>query len=83
MDNLKPAMRGHNHSKLLIIDNVLPDRNPSPQQCLMDMNMMTLAGKERSEKQWHILLKQAGFEILKIYEGKANMRLIEAALKEE
>ncbi|KAF2093546.1 S-adenosyl-L-methionine-dependent methyltransferase [Rhizodiscina lignyota] len=83
LENLKPAMRGHSHSKLLICDLVLPNRNPSAGFCLRDMNMMTIAGKERAEMQWRSLLDQGGFEIMQIIScDGGNFSVIEAVLRE-
>lgn len=82
MENLKPAMKDHPYSRMLISDYVLPNRNPNPEMCFMDLNMMTIAGKERSEMQWRALLDQAGFVILKVHECEAEMKVIETALKE-
>lgn len=82
LENLKPAMRGHPDSKLLICELVLPNRNPSAQFCLRDMNTIIVAGKERAEMQWQSLLDQGGFEILKIWPAE-HFSVIEAVLKSQ
>ncbi len=74
-------MRGSPHSRLLICELVLPDRNPSVGQVLRDMNMLVIAGKERNKIQWHKLLGQAGYKILDFYGLEStNSSIIEAVL---
>jgi hypothetical protein len=77
-------MRGYSHSRLLICDLVLPDRNPDIRKVLRDINMLLIAGKERNLGQWHRLLGQGGFRILKIHGiNNANSSIIEAVLDDE
>lgn len=61
-----PAMRGHD-SKLLIADLILPDTGVTKQIALRDVNMMQLAGVERSESQWHAVMKRSGFRIVDMF----------------
>jgi hypothetical protein len=80
--NLAPAMRGYK-SKLLICDIVLLDTKPDPQKVLYDINMFFMAGKERSLKQWHALLKGTGFRIENIFGLEEPVRsIIEVVLNE-
>lgn len=84
LSNLAPAMRGYSHSRLLICDLVLPDRNPDMRKVLRDIHMLLIAGKERNIEQWHRLLGQGGFRILKIHGiNNANSSIIEAVLDDE
>lgn len=77
-------MRGYSHSRLLICDLVLPDRNPDMRKALRDINMLLIAGKERNLGQWHRLLGQGGFKILKIHGiNNENSSIIEAVLDDE
>ncbi|KAL4890600.1 O-methyltransferase-domain-containing protein [Aspergillus ambiguus] len=82
LQNLAPAMRGYN-SKLLICDVVISDTRPDAQKVLYDINMIFLAGKERSVKQWERLLRGGGFRIERIV-GLENpgTSIIEAVLIE-
>ncbi|EKD16415.1 o-methyltransferase [Drepanopeziza brunnea f. sp. 'multigermtubi' MB_m1] len=81
--NLKTAMRGSPTSRLLICELVLPDRNPSASQVLRDINMLVIAGKERSKSQWNKLLGEAGYEIMGFYGSEsANSGIIEARLRQ-
>jgi len=56
-------------SLLLIDDIVLPESGVVPWRATMaDLNMMSaLAAKERSEKEWYLLLQSAGLKIVKIW----------------
>ncbi len=83
LTNLAPAMKGHPHSKLLICDLILADRYPEPAIVIRDINIMLLAGKERSLGQWHDLLGKTGFKIVNVYGMEvANSSIIEAVLNE-
>ena len=46
----------------------------------MDMSMMNMGGKERSEKQFADILTAAGLELTKVWKGFGTDRLLEARL---
>lgn len=46
----------------------------------MDMSMMNMGGKERSDKQFAEILTAAGLELTKVWEGFGADRLLEARL---
>ena len=46
----------------------------------MDMSMMNMGGKERSENQFVEILTAAGLELTKVWEGFGADRLLEARL---
>lgn len=76
-------MRGHAHSRLLICDLVLADRDPEPEKVIRDINMLVIGGQERNLIQWSALLKKGGFKIVKVHgEGGENSSIIEAVLDE-
>ncbi|KAF2228601.1 S-adenosyl-L-methionine-dependent methyltransferase [Viridothelium virens] len=81
--NMKPAMRGHD-SRLLLCETVLQDEQPIARDALRDINMLVIAGKERSVKQWDDLLQSEHFVIEKIHGLDGRMSaIIEARLKED
>lgn len=49
----------------------------------MDMSMMNMGGKERSEKQFAELLNAAGLELTKVMEGYGTDRLLEARIADK
>ncbi len=61
------------HGSLLIIEFILPPlvAHPDPQlegRLMSDLNMLAVTGgKERSEREWQILLGSAGFTLAKVY----------------
>lgn len=56
------------YSKILINENVVPDRGAHWQATSLDFIMMIdLAAKERTEKQWHSLIESVGLKITKIW----------------
>ncbi|PYI01158.1 S-adenosyl-L-methionine-dependent methyltransferase [Aspergillus sclerotiicarbonarius CBS 121057] len=72
------------YSRLLINENVIPDRGAHWQATGLDWVMMAdFAGAERTEAQWRELLTRAGFRILKIWTGDAwSESLIECEVVE-
>lgn len=75
-------MKGHN-SKLLIVEMVLSDSHPDASKALYDINMLFCAGKERSVKQWQLLLEGTGFKIQRVFGVDNPVRsVIEVVLEE-
>ncbi|KAL9090248.1 MAG: hypothetical protein Q9159_002053 [Coniocarpon cinnabarinum] len=69
---LRPAMQV-GHSKLLICENIMPERAQIPLAGALDLVMMgLLCSKERSEGQWRDLLDSAGFVVREIF-GQAEL----------
>ncbi|KAH6708912.1 O-methyltransferase-domain-containing protein, partial [Leptodontidium sp. MPI-SDFR-AT-0119] len=65
--NLAPAMRGFD-SRLLICDLVVGQMaSTQPYKALRDMNMMIMAGRERTVTDWEALLGKEGFRIVHIW----------------
>lgn len=65
--NLAPAMRGFD-SRLLICDLVVGQMaSMQPHKALRDMNMMIMAGRERTVDEWEALLGKEGFRIVHIW----------------
>jgi hypothetical protein len=55
------------YSRVLVNEWVVPERNPSRFMTIGDMNMMSIGGMERTEKQHRELLEAAGLKVEKIY----------------
>jgi hypothetical protein len=71
-------------SKLLIQENVLPNRGCPKRGALGDIAMMQHTGMERNEDQWRQLLSSVGFEILRIWRAElGTAAIIEVDLKDE
>jgi len=70
------------YSKLLINENVIPNRGAKAGSTGLDLLMMSIqCGSERTETDWKVLLESVGFKITKIWlveEGSES--LIEAEL---
>ncbi|KAL9050526.1 MAG: hypothetical protein Q9162_006591 [Coniocarpon cinnabarinum] len=78
---LKPAMR-KNYSRLLLHELAIPSENASLYQVTADLTMAALfSSRERSEEDWMVLLKGAGFRIVKIWRGSASEAVIEAEVE--
>ncbi|KAL2840664.1 S-adenosyl-L-methionine-dependent methyltransferase [Aspergillus pseudoustus] len=69
------------HSRIIIVDFVLPDTEAPLLQASLDIQMMSIgSGAERSKRQWTEMLRAAGLEIRGIWSGSPGMEsVIEAA----
>lgn len=82
LKNQVAAMKANPASKLLINDLVLPDVGANAQRTARDIIMLQCGGVERSEKQWHRILGEAGFRIEKFHNpDDLHNGVIEAVLK--
>jgi hypothetical protein len=75
-----PILRLQQHSKLLLVDMVLPDTNITMQEAIMDITMFPMGGMERTESQWKQLLSRSGLGIKKIWRGDEPEACIECQL---
>lgn len=81
LTSLKPGLiKGY--SKLLINENVIPDKGAHWVSTGLDMVMMAnFSASERTEQNWRVLLETAGFKIVKIWTYEPGTEsLIEAEL---
>ncbi|KAF2167807.1 hypothetical protein M409DRAFT_21955 [Zasmidium cellare ATCC 36951] len=71
------------YSKVLIQDEVIRDVGCEPQKASQDISMMMLGAMERSEGQWREVLREGGFEIVRIVRADVGgLGVIEAELVE-
>jgi ubiquinone/menaquinone biosynthesis C-methylase UbiE len=63
--------------KVLVVEIVVPAGNDPSFAKWMDLMMVTYGGKERSEKQYRELFRQAGLELTRIVPTKAGISVIE------
>jgi len=56
-------------SRLLITDMVLSNENAPREMAWEDLNMMTIGGMERTERQWRKLLDSCGLKIVRIWKN--------------
>ncbi|KAI9642381.1 hypothetical protein NHQ30_009185 [Ciborinia camelliae] len=68
-------------SKMVISEIVLPSSDADVEAGWMDITMMTLSGRERTEKQWVNLLTLSGLKLQKVRHGPGtNYAAVEAVL---
>lgn len=68
LERCREAM--HAHSRLLVVEHVLPENAGSGSAALLDLHMLVLlGGQERTRSQWEGLLSQGGFRLASITEG--------------
>ncbi|KAF6830342.1 O-methyltransferase [Colletotrichum plurivorum] len=63
-------------SKLLIVDNVVPNP-PAIKECVLDFIMLNLGGKERTAKGWEDLVVRAGLRLAKVHGMDKELQVIE------
>ena len=54
------------YSRVVIMDAVLPSRGASTFASLFDINMIAIAGIERTDEHWRKLLEGVGLRVVKI-----------------
>ena len=82
LSNIASAMAPD--SRLLIGEMVVPAKPEGIDKTVywMDMCMLIIGGKERSEAEFSVLLESAGLRLVKIWRSKAGSQtVIECALK--
>ena len=81
LKSIKPGLT-KGYSKLLINENVIPDKGAHWVSTGLDMVMMSsFSSSERTEQNWRELLESAGFKIVKIWTYEPGTEsLIEAEL---
>ena len=71
------------YSRLLIHEMIVPEQGASTFHAMLDMTMMAFnAGMERTEKQWRVLLENAGLRVIKVWEPLEDADgIVEAVLE--
>jgi hypothetical protein len=65
------------HSRIIIVDFVLPDTDTPLLQASLDIQMLSIgSGAERSKRQWIEMLQAAGLEIRGIWSGSPGMESV-------
>lgn len=69
-------------SKILIADNIIPDTVTSGMTAVMDMMMMAIGGKERTEQNFRDVADEAGLKVDGVWRAEGTTyAVIEASLK--
>jgi hypothetical protein len=79
LQNTLPAMS--EHSRVLIMEPVLPPIKAPLTAALVDIQMSQMGGGLRTEKQWRTFLGDAGFEVVRVVPSSSNQTVIEAVPK--
>jgi SAM-dependent methyltransferase len=67
------------HSRLLIVERVIPQGNEASEAKLFDINMLVaVGGRERTEREYEALLAGAGFALVQAIPTASPLTLIEA-----
>lgn len=71
-------------SRIVVADAVLPNVEASLFSSLLDINMMTLSGIERTENHWRELLYSVGLDVVGMQSlGDGRDGIIEAVLRNQ
>lgn len=65
------------------MDAVLPSQGASAYSSLLDINMIALAGIERTDPHWRELLEGVGLRVVRVEAGGMGDGIIEAVLSQE
>lgn len=65
-------------ARLLLVESVLPERGHDPFGCALDVAMLVLGGRERTEAEYADLLARAGFELSRVVPTMAPLSVVEA-----
>lgn len=81
LQQITPVMAAD--SKILIAENIFPERGMLPLGTLMDITMLCIGGKERTERNFREVLEKAGLEVDGVHMagGKLMYGIIEASLR--
>ena len=69
-----------NYSRIVIMDAVLPSVGASVFSSLLDINMIAVAGIERTDRHWRSLLEGVGLRVSNIEVPPAGDGIIEAVI---
>jgi hypothetical protein len=65
--------------KLILVDCVVPETNEPHFSKFIDLNMLVMTGgKERTEKEFEMLLADAGFKLLRVIPTGVPTSIVEA-----
>jgi hypothetical protein len=82
LGNCRRALEGRPDGLLLIVDSVVPQNSEPHMSKWLDLEMLLMpGGRERTEPEWHELMRKAGFEITRIVPMKASESVIEAKVQ--
>ena len=70
-------------SRIIILDAVLPNIGASAYQSLLDINMMPLAGIERTDRHWRELLQSVGLKVVTMEILEIGDGMIEVILEDD
>jgi hypothetical protein len=57
------------HARLLVVDNVVEQGNDPYGAKWLDLLMLVIGGRERTEAEWRMLLTDAGFRVTRVENG--------------
>jgi hypothetical protein len=75
LKNIRRAITAN--GKLLVADYVVGSPNAPDTAKLMDLEMLMIGGKERTEPEWHALFREGGFELQRVVPTPAGLSVIE------
>lgn len=77
------AQAMNSQSRILISDLAIPSHGAGRATVLLDVNMMTFAGMERSDEQWQDLVWKAGLRFIRFWRAEGSSHVVlEARLNE-
>jgi hypothetical protein len=68
------AIGRHGGARVLIADAVIPPGNEPHGAKWLDLLMLAIGGRERTEPEWRALVERAGLELLSVQDGLLEAR---------
>ena len=64
----------HRGARVLIVDAVIPPGNEAHGAKWLDLLMLAISGRERTEREWRALVEGAGLELVSVEDGLIEAR---------
>ena len=72
-----------NVSKIVIVDQILPDTHVPAFSAMMDLTMMNFGGMERTDRQWRKLLEEVGLRVITLRSPEAGSLSLDGTIVAE
>ncbi|KAI9699614.1 MAG: hypothetical protein M1820_007114 [Bogoriella megaspora] len=70
------------HSRLVVVETVLPEKGVSHALAVLDLSMMAFGGLDRTFSGWNSLLERAGMKVERIILLEGTSRILNYAVFE-
>lgn len=79
LENCRAAM--NEKGRVLVVDNVIPPGNDPGWGKLLDLQMLVIGGRERTQKEFAALFAEAGLKLTRVIPTKCPLSIVEGGLR--